>query len=93
MADAWWLWIDRLRDVTGSAVDLGTYRGGQDLASDLVHIVDDLLEDPEAASAVLGQAMEPLSGKSEALSALEPDAVLVQARDMLLDLFGASEEG
>jgi DNA repair exonuclease SbcCD nuclease subunit len=86
-----WVWIDRLRDLTAPEIDLDAVRSGQDLAADLVQIVDELLLDPAGADQLLDEVLDPLESKIGDLS-LDAPSVLERARDALLERLGIEAE-
>jgi len=91
MAEAPWVWIDRVRDLTRGTIDIEFMRGVEDFAGDLVRITDELLQDPDAAASVLAEA---LGGVDAAFGSRErdPRTLLEQARDACLDRMVGGED-
>lgn len=92
LAEEPWLWVDRLRDLTGAPIDLDRIREGADFAADLVRTTDELLD-----NAALAEILEGIvSPVSTTLGGYEPShdvaELVARARDVCLDLL-LSEEG
>ncbi len=81
-----WAWIDRVRDRTRPAIDLGTLRGAEDFTGDVVRLADDLLGDATAGAAFVGEIAAALLARL-GKDAPAPDIadVIARARDLALD--------
>ena len=92
-AEAPWLWVDRIRDLTRAPIDLDRIREGADFAADLVRTTDALLADPEEAATLLGSIVAPVAttlGGYEPKD--DPRDLIERARDLCLDLLLAEED-
>jgi len=88
-----WVWVDRIRDHTRPAIDLGTLRASEEFAGDLVRTADELLADPQAAEALVAEIASPLLDKAGTdLAAPDVLAVIERARDLALDRLLAEED-
>jgi DNA repair exonuclease SbcCD nuclease subunit len=78
-----WVWVDKLVDASGTALDIESMREAEDFLGDLVRHADNL-EPSQAIDEVLAE----LRAKFGALPELDIDAedALVRARDLCLDL-------
>lgn len=89
-----WVWLDRLEDATASELDLASLAADPTFPGEIVRLVDELLSDPGATTALVESAAVPVQEK---LAAYEPgiDAAtpLQLARDRVLELLLAEGEG
>ncbi|MDO9556379.1 MAG: DNA repair exonuclease [Coriobacteriia bacterium] len=93
MGDEPWVWIDRVRDRTRPAIDLAVLRSSEEFAGDLVRMADGLIEDPDAAVALVAEIMVPLLEKAGSdLISPDPQSVIDLARDLALDRLLAEED-
>lgn len=82
-----WLWLDRLDDASGSAIDLDALRGGADFSAELVRIADELAGETEELDGLLGEIVAPVATSLGGYQlGLEPKEALERARDAALDL-------
>lgn len=81
-----WAWIDRVRDRTRPAFDLGALREAEDFTGDVVRLADDLLGDATSGAAFVGEIAAALLDRL-GKDAPAPDAadVIARARDLALD--------
>ena len=84
MAETPWVWIDRVRDLTGAVLDIEFLKGAEDFTGDLVRIADGLLADPEAGAALIADALEGIDGAFGS-QRRNDRALIEQARDICLD--------
>lgn len=89
-----WVWVDRMTDLTRSALDVATLRDGADFAGDLVRLTDDLLADDRRLLALVESAAAPVLSAMDTRDTPEFDAVtlLERARDLALDRMLAEED-
>jgi len=86
-----WVWVDRVRDRTGAVLDVEFLRGVEDFTGDLVRIADDLLAEPEAASALIQEALGGIDG-AFGVRSRDERLLIERARDVCLDRMIGGED-
>jgi len=83
-----WIWVDRIRDHTRPAVDLGEILEEEGLRGDLVRLAAARSNDPVAAAELVETLLAPILARLTVRPDLEmtADRVIEQARDLCLDL-------
>ena len=93
LAEEPWLWVDRIRNLTGAPIDVDRIREGADFAADLVRTADSLVADPDETTALLGALVSPVATTLGGYEpADDPAALIERARDVCLDLLLAEED-
>lgn len=88
-----WLWLDRVRDLTGAEIDLDGVRAGGDFAAELVALSDAISADEAGCDALLAEVLEPLRKTVGPLDiGLTSVQVVERARDVALDRLIAEED-
>lgn len=86
LADASWIWIDRVRDRTSGTLDITTLREAQDFSGDLVRLSDELGADSASLDAlVTGLLASIRSSLGDVDLEMSPAELLERARDLCLD--------
>lgn len=90
LAGSPWVWLDRVRNLTAPALDIGFLRGVEDFTGDLVRIADGLLDDADAGEMFVAEA---LASVESAFGSRERDVpgLIEQARDLCLGRMLAEE--
>lgn len=91
LAETPWVWIDRIRDVTRSEIDLESVRTSGDFAGDLVRQADEVEADAAALDEFVSGALSGLSAAVD-LGDLDRTDILERARDAALDLLLVEED-
>ena len=83
-----WIWVDRLRDRTRSAVDLDEIIDEEGLRGDLVRLAADQAADLEGAQSMVEEVLAPVLAQLAVRPELDlpPHEVVERARDLCLDL-------
>ncbi len=93
MAQEPWIWIDRIRDLTSSPIDLDIVRGQQDFAGDLVRLSDALIADGASMAALFEEVVGPVRRRVGGMEiALDAAEAVSRARDLCLDRLLADGE-
>lgn len=79
-----WVWIDRVRDLTGPAIDIEFLRGVEDFTGDLVRIAGELTGDAAACDAFVGSVLADVDASFGARQR-DSAALVERARDACLD--------
>jgi len=83
-----WIWIDRIRDRTRPAVDLGELLAEEGLVGDIARRAASLIEDPAASASLVQEILAPVLAQLAVRPDLTDSAsrIVVRARDRCLDL-------
>jgi DNA repair exonuclease SbcCD nuclease subunit len=81
-----WLWVDRVRDRTSAAFDIGELRSAPGFEGDLVRFADELGADEHELEATIADLLRPIESSLGAVDlGLTARELLERARDTCLD--------
>ena len=93
LAEEPWIWLDRLRNLTTPAMDIGRLREGGGFPADLVALADEVLADPDVLASWFDEALAPIAERARSVDpGLEASDALQRARDLCLERLLAGED-